>query len=129
MNDATISSARINLAELRRDVIAPALWTLAILAWGVGDLATTWAGYQTMHAVEATPFVDTVIERWGHAGHAGVKALAFGLAWIYYQRLPVVAAAHLDVDEDRVRGVCLAIPLAFVLAGGWLTLTNLDAIL
>ncbi|WP_275690774.1 hypothetical protein [Halorubellus sp. JP-L1] len=38
-------------------------------------------------------------------------------------------AADFDVDEDRVRTVCLAIPLAFILAGGWLTLSNLDVIL
>ncbi|NHN41853.1 hypothetical protein G9C85_09445 [Halorubellus sp. JP-L1] len=45
MTDVTISNTRVDLGELRRDVIAPSLWIVAILAWGVGDLATTWAGY------------------------------------------------------------------------------------
>ena len=119
----------VDVAELRRDVVAPALWIVAILTWGVGDLATTWAGYQTAYAVEATPFVDGVIERWGHAGHAGVKAVVLTLGYLYYRRLPLVLALHAGVDEERTRAVLLAIPLAFIAVGVGLTLANLEVLL
>ena len=120
---------RVDVAELRREVVAPALWIVAILAWGVGDLATTWAGYQTAHAVEATPFVHEVIGRWGHAGHAAVKAVVLALGYLYYRRLPLVLELHAGVDEERTRAVLLAIPLAFIAVGTALTLGTLDALL
>jgi len=97
--------------------------------WGVGDPATTWAGYQTAHAVEATAFVDTVIERWEHAGHALVKAFWLSMGALYYRRLPAVLVAKAGVEERVGRVVVLSIPLAFAVVGLALTLGNLDVLL
>lgn len=120
----------LGLTQLRCDVLAPSLWILAVLAWGLGDYLTTHAALAYIPAAyEATPLVAAIIDDAGFLGHAAFKALTLALAAIYYQRLPIVAAPRLDATEANIRSLCLAIPLALAAAGTWLTLNNIDVLL
>ena len=116
--------------RLRRDVLAPGLWTLAVLAWGVGDLVTThYALANVETAYEATRAVADVLEVAGVGGHVAWKSFWLVVGWLYYRRVPLAIVQLTETPESVARWVVLAIPLAFTAAGTWLTLTNLDVIL
>jgi len=116
--------------RLRRDVLAPGLWVVAVLAWGVGDMVTTHYALATVPAAyESTPAVAAVLEIAGIYGHAAFKSFWLALGYLYYRRVPRAAAELTETPASVVRWVMLALPAAFASAGIWLTLTNLDVIL
>ena len=116
--------------RLRRNVLAPGLWAVAVLAWGVGDMVTTHYALATVPtAYESTPAVAAVLEVAGVAGHVGFKSFWLALGYLYYRRVPRAAEQLTETPTSVVQWVMLALPAAFASAGVWLTLTNLDVIL
>jgi hypothetical protein len=91
-----------------------AVWVVAVLAYGVGDLATTTVGLSLGRVAEAGPLATRVLARWGWPGLVGLKTVvlaAFFALW-YAVRTP-----------GRV-----AVPLALAVVGVGVTLWNLVVI-
>ena len=111
------------------------LWVLAVLTWGVGDWLTTFLGMASGRSTEGNRIVAEVIAGYGHLGHLGWKVLTIGLAFGIYRQLGIgdtwalvrEATRYLERIEvnDWLR---LALPLALILAGLLLTLSNLVVI-
>lgn len=71
------------------------LWGLALLTYGIGDIATTiWLVYGDPTLGEANPLIRWTIETLGIAGFLGLKLAAFvvgvGIGWTAVRRGSVV---------------------------------------
>lgn len=101
------------------------LWILALLTWGVGDLATTivaietGAGYETV-ALWAILFAE--LGPLGYVANAIGKLLILGAIGAVYRRFP--AFGGLDRNPFRA-----ALPATVAAVGLWLTVTNAQVIL
>jgi len=103
-----------SVAPTRPSSGAVGLWLLAVLAYGVGDVATTVAGVHTPGVVETNP-----VARWAFAnsvvgGMVALKGLAFAAAYLLWRAAP---QAH------RV-----GVPLGLVLSGLAVTCWNLSVL-
>ena len=121
------ANARARLGDLElRDYLGPYFWSLAALTYGLGDLATTWAGYQTHRVVESVP-----ITHWfwanlgGPIGLLTMKIVILASLYSIYHNAPTVLDDQLGLD---VRPLEYAIPLGCTHAGALLTVTNLQAL-
>lgn len=91
--------------------MAPWLWWLSITFYGIGDFMTTGAAAMFTPVVEGGPVVGWSLRNHGIAGLAGVKAVAFGIAY----------GTWLTVRHPYNVGV----PLALAVLGVGLTTWNL----
>ena len=71
------------------DSLSPGLWLLAILFFGVGDVATTTLGLSTGALVEVGPLAAPTMERFGFAALVALKALAFAACYVKIGRAHV----------------------------------------
>jgi len=106
----------MSAAEATADVLPAdldpetALWVGALLTFGVGDVATTHIGLQQEGVEESHPLSEVVLGVGGSEAMVAVKALAFGVAWVGYQRTP---------EEYRA-----GIPLGLLLLGLFIVANN-----
>lgn len=84
------------------------LWAAAILTFGVGDSITTYLGVRGDLDREANPVVRRIIGKWGWAGFATAKVVAFAAAGLLWWLSPVG----------------WIVPAVLALAGGWVTQHN-----
>jgi hypothetical protein len=85
-----------------------AVWLVALLAYGVGDLATTTVGLSLGRVAEAGPLATRTLARWGWPGLVGLKSAVlagFFLLW-YAVRTPGRVAVPLAL---AVVGVCVTV--------------------
>jgi hypothetical protein len=61
------------------------LWVIGVLAFGVGDLATTAVGLTTEAATERNVVPALAVDRYGIVGLFGLKILAFGVCWLLWR--------------------------------------------
>ena len=120
-------NAGTRLAELHiADYLGPYFWTLALLTYGLGDLLTTYAGYQTHGVVESVP-----ITHWfwanlgGPIGLLTMKIVILGSLYSIYHNGPRVLDDRLGLDVGPLE---YSIPLGCTHAGALLTVTNLQAL-
>lgn len=66
-----------------------ALWLLALLFFGLGDLVTTALGLTVGSSTEANPVVATLVERYGVAVLVPMKAVFLGGCYVGWKRLPL----------------------------------------
>lgn len=85
------------------------LWALAVLAFGVGDLATTGLGVAADQIVEAGPLGVPVVREYGMYGMVALKATVFGLSYGAWRLVP---------DPQRV-GIPLGLATVGVLVTVW----------
>lgn len=96
-------------------------WTLAILAYGIGDVVTTIAlVWSTPAYVEANPIIAGAIDAFGGGGFLGVKLLSF------YGALGLSIWGGVG-DEDHL--LFYGPPLALALFGLVTTVFNLNLLL
>jgi hypothetical protein len=87
-----------------------ALWAVAVLAYGVGDLTTTWLGLTAGTVAEAGPLAAPAVERAGIAGLAGLKATTLVAFYLLWRQWPTPRRA--------------AIPIALAVVGTGVTAWN-----
>ncbi|AAY24941.1 ORF 15 [Haloarcula hispanica virus SH1] len=87
-----------------------AAWAVALLTFGIGDVATTHVGLQLDGVEEEHPLSEKVLGVGGTEAMIGVKAVAFALAWVAYQRTP---------EEYRA-----GIPIGLALLGVYIVANN-----
>jgi len=87
-----------------------ALWVGALVTFGLSDVATTHIGLQQEGVEEAHPLSEAVLGVGGTEGMVAVKAFAFAVAWVGYQKTP---------EEYRA-----GIPLGLLLLGLFIVANN-----
>lgn len=92
-----------------------ALWLAAVLLYGVGDTATTLAGFGADHITEAGPVVGGFVAHSGVGGLFVVKLLTFAGFYLAWRVLPPPGRA--------------GIPLALSIVGACVTVWNLLVLL
>jgi len=90
------------------------LWLVAVLFFGVGDLASTTAGIAA-GGVEANPVVGGVVRRYELAAMVPLKLVIFGLCYLIWRRSP--------------EPYCASVPVALATMGAAATGWNLLVIL
>ena len=64
------------------------LWGVAVVAYGVGDLATTAVGLSTPNVSEINPFVASYVRQSGIFGIVLLKIGVFGLSYALWRITP-----------------------------------------
>lgn len=90
------------------------LWATAIAFYGIGDLVTTWIGFQEAGVVETNPVASAVVEQFGFSGLILWKTAVL-TAFILMQ---VVAPDDYEVG----------VPLGLSVVGVWVVWNNLHVI-
>lgn len=106
MSDAT---RRIRLPFSPADPTRGALWTVAVLLFGIGDLATTIYFIDIGIAVEANPIGASIID--------------YGYEWLVVWKLLVLALFY-GVYRVVPRRVDVGVPVGLLLVGGLITFWN-----
>lgn len=86
------------------------LWLLAVLCFGIGDVATTAVGLHVTGVVEVHPLAADGFERAVIASAIGLKAVAFGGCYLLWRLTP--------------RPHCVGVPLGLTVLGTAVTLWN-----
>lgn len=71
-----------------RSASGVALWLLALLCYGVGDVVTTVVGVHTPGVVETNPFARWAFARSVVGGMVALKGLAFAGAYLLWRAVP-----------------------------------------
>jgi hypothetical protein len=85
------------------------LWTIALLGFGLGDVATTLVGLSAGHLIEVGPFVAPMINQFGIFALLGLKILSFVVAGLLWWVTP----------RPHAVGVPLGLATLGVLVTGW----------
>lgn len=93
----------------------PHMWAVAVLFFGVGDVATTATGFLSGRAVEVGPVVAPLIERYGAGMMILLKLLVFGLCFGLWRLSPSPAR--------------VGVPLGLATLGVLVTMWNLATLL
>lgn len=122
--DAPPGTARRDIREMqplykRRSAEFYALWLVAGLSYGLGDMVTTSVVFVTPLVGESNPFVALVLDQFGLVGFVAMKLLIFGVL--------IAIGVKGAIDDDRLS--YYGPPLLAVLVGVGLTVWNLTAIL
>lgn len=64
------------------------LWVVAVAFFGIGDLATTWAGLHFEQVAEVGPVVDDVILAYGTVAMVGLKLFVFAVGYALWRIVP-----------------------------------------
>lgn len=86
------------------------LWLVAVLLFGVGDVATTAVGLSVPGVIETDPVALWFLERFGFASLLGLKAAAFGACYVLWVLVP---SPH-----------CWGVPLGLAVVGVSVTAWN-----
>ncbi len=85
------------------------LWLLAIVFFGVGDIATTMLGLSYHPVAEAGPIVEIFIHKYGLSAIIFLKIAAFVIAYLMWRAAP----------DPHNTGVPLGLSTLGVLVTGW----------
>lgn len=91
------------------------IWSLALLTFGVGDVATTWYGLQTPGVMESNAVPALFIQQYGILGMIAMKLTFITVMYIWYLSL-----------SDRTAGI--GIPSGLAVVGTLVTVWNLSVI-
>ena len=105
------ANATIVETARRLDDRRVAVWAVAVVAYGVGDLATTWYGLRTGAAREVGPLAAPLLAGSGLAGMVALKVASLVLIYAVWRATP--------------RPVRVGSPLALVACGVAVTAWNL----
>jgi len=122
--DAPPGPARRDIREMqplykRRSAEFYALWLVAALSYGLGDMVTTSVVFVTPLVGESNPFVALVLEQFGLVGFVAMKLLIFGVL--------ITIGVKGAIDDDRIS--YYGPPVLAILIGLGLTVWNLITIL
>lgn len=81
----------------RIEAVSPRLWVLAILFFGVGDLATTALGLSSGTLVEVGPLAAPILERFGLVALVALKAGSFAACYLFWRWTPAPSAAYVPL--------------------------------
>lgn len=89
----------------------PHLWVIAVVFFGVGDMATTSLGLMSGQVVEASPVVAYVISQFGLVAILPLKVTVFVTSYIAWRSVP----------DPYAIGVPVGLVVIGVVVTGWNT--------